>query len=153
MPGVDPSKLDYAEVQIQLQILEHIAQKGPLTPSHSGAREKLQHVAVGIFEIYATAAVPGIGFHVILREWTAAVRDSGLLDATEDRIELRIADVEGIVMDLEAIPVVEIQGECFVDLDGCKNGSSRHRTSGRISGRKTLPTPPCHAPARSCDSA
>ena len=31
MPGVDPSKLDYAEVQIQLQILEHIAQKGPLT--------------------------------------------------------------------------------------------------------------------------
>src|SRR6202035_2262637 len=85
--------------------------------SQSGSREKLQHVAVGIFEIYAMAAVPGIGFHVILRHWTAAVRNSGLLDATEDGVELRVADVESIVMHIEAIPGVEIQGERFVDLD------------------------------------
>jgi hypothetical protein len=77
-------------------------------------------VAVGIFEIDAAAAVPSIGLHVILREWTAAVGDSGLLDSTEDRIELRIADVESVVMHLEAIPVVEVEGECFVNSDGRK---------------------------------
>src|SRR4029077_18761168 len=72
------------------------------------------------FEIDAAAAVPSIGLHVILRHWTAAVGDSGLLDATKDRVELRFADVESVVMRLEAIPVVEIQGECFVDPDGRK---------------------------------
>ena len=77
-------------------------------------------MAVGIFEIDAAAAVPSIGLHVVLRVWTAAVGDSGLLDATEDRVELRVADMESVVMHLKTIPVVEIQGECFVDSDGRK---------------------------------
>jgi hypothetical protein len=61
------------------------------SPSQSGPSQKFQHVAVGVFEINAAPAVPGIDLHVILREWTAAVGDSGLLNAIEDRVELRIA--------------------------------------------------------------
>ena len=55
--------------------------------SQSGSREKLEHVSVGIFEIDTAAAVPSIDLPVIVREWTAAVGDSGLLDATEDRVD------------------------------------------------------------------
>src|SRR5215469_2724114 len=91
----------------------------------SGSGEKLQHVAVGILEVDAASAAPGIDLHILLRERAAAVGDAGLFDSAEDRVELRVADVERIVMHLEAIPVVKIQRERFVDSYGRK---MTHRT-------------------------
>jgi len=42
MPDDDPSKLSYAEVQNQLQILEHIAQKGPLSGADADLQRRLE---------------------------------------------------------------------------------------------------------------
>src|ERR1700684_4486729 len=79
--------------------------------------KKLQDVAVGILEIDAAPAAPGVDLHVLLRERTASVWNAGLFDPTEDRVELRVADVESVVVHLEAVPVVEIEREGLVDPD------------------------------------
>jgi hypothetical protein len=42
MPDDDPSKLDYVEVQNQQQILEHIAQKGPLSGADAALQRQLE---------------------------------------------------------------------------------------------------------------
>jgi hypothetical protein len=39
---IDPSKLPYMEVQIQLQILEHIAEKGPLSQGDLALQHHLE---------------------------------------------------------------------------------------------------------------
>src|SRR6266481_5183690 len=86
----------------------------------SSSGQKLQYVAVGILEVDAAPATPSVDLHVLLRERTAPIRNAGLFDSTEDRVELRVADVESVVVRLEMIPVVEIQRERFVNFDRCK---------------------------------
>src|SRR5262249_402175 len=83
----------------------------------SGSGEQFQHVAVGIFEVHATSAAPLVDLHVILRERSAPVWDARVLDAREDSVELGIADVKRVVVHVEVVPVVEVEGQSLIDPD------------------------------------
>jgi len=63
-------------------------------------------VAVGILEIHPASAAPIVDLHIFLRRGTAPIRNAGFFDAAEDRVELRVAHVEGVVMHFEVIPVI-----------------------------------------------
>src|SRR5579871_2796481 len=54
---------------------------------------------------------------VLEAPWRAAEGDVCFLDACEDRVEFPVADVEGEVMALELVLVVEQERQRFVDLD------------------------------------
>jgi Trk K+ transport system NAD-binding subunit len=51
------------------------------------------------------------------RSGATAIGDTLGLDAVEDRVELGLADPEGIVVVLEIAALVEIEGQRLVDLD------------------------------------
>jgi hypothetical protein len=74
-------------------------------------------VAVRVLEIEAAAAAPLVDLHVRARAWAAAIDDALVLDPGEDRIELGLADPEGVVVVLEIAALVEIEGQLLVDLD------------------------------------
>src|SRR5262249_10819567 len=59
---------------------------------------QLEDVTVRVLEIDASAAVPVVELAVVQAPGSAAVRDAGRLDAAKDGIELRFADVEGVVV-------------------------------------------------------
>jgi len=69
----------------------------------SGSGKKLHYVTVGILKIDAAPATPSVDLHILLRERTAPIRNASLLDSSEDRIELRVADVESVVVHLEMV--------------------------------------------------
>src|SRR5262249_23641780 len=85
---------------------------GSLRPGH-----QLEHVAVRVLEIDAAAAGPVLELAVVKAPRGAAVGEARLLHPTEDGIELRLADVEGVVVALERVVVVEQQGQRVVHLD------------------------------------
>jgi len=74
-------------------------------------------VPVRVFEIDAAAAAPMVDLHVGARARAAAIGNALVLDAGEDRVELRFADPERVMMVLEIAALVEIEGQLVVDLD------------------------------------
>ena len=56
-----------------------------------------------------------IDLHVLRGARPAAVDDPLIADPIEDPVELRFADLEGIVVPLEAVPIVEIDRQGLVD--------------------------------------
>src|SRR6516162_5831365 len=72
-------------------------------------------MAVRVAKIDAAAAVPIIELTVVETPRGAAVRELRLANAAQDRIELGIADVEGVMVALELLVVVEKERECVVD--------------------------------------
>ena len=72
-------------------------------------------MAVRVAKIDAAAAVPIIELTVVETPRGAAVRELRLANAAQDGIELGIADVEGVVVALELLVVVEKERECVVD--------------------------------------
>ena len=72
---------------------------------------------VRVVEIEAAAAAPAIDLHVGARARAAAVGNPLRLDTIEDRVELGVADLEGVVMRFEVAAFVEIEGQLLVDLD------------------------------------
>src|SRR5205085_5922491 len=48
---------------------------------------------------------------------STAVFTTGRLDSTQDGIELFVADVKCVVMALEGLPIVEVEGQRRVDVD------------------------------------
>src|SRR5580658_11328685 len=76
---------------------------------------QLEHVAVGIAEIDAAAAVPVVELAVVEAPRRAAESDLGFLDTAEDGVELGLADVECVMMTLELGVVVEQQRQRLVD--------------------------------------
>jgi hypothetical protein len=72
-------------------------------------------MAVRVAKIDAAAAVPVIEFTVVEAPRRAAIGELRLPDAAEDRIELGIADVEGVMVALELLVVIEKERECVVD--------------------------------------
>ena len=72
-------------------------------------------MAVRVAKIDAAAAVPVIEVTVVEAPRRAAVGELRLPDAAEDRIELGIADVEGVMVALELLVVIEKERECVVD--------------------------------------
>src|SRR6516165_9129382 len=72
-------------------------------------------MAVRVAKIDAAAAVPIIELTVLEAPRCAAVRELRLANAAQDGIELGIADVEGVVVALELLLVVEKERERVVE--------------------------------------
>ena len=72
-------------------------------------------MAVRVAKIDAAAAVPIIELTVVEAPRCAAKGELCLANAAEDGIELGIADVEGVVVALELLVVVEKQRERVID--------------------------------------
>src|SRR5919197_50159 len=83
-------------------------------PSEYGSRragEQFQVVAVvGIGEVEAPAAVPVVELTLLLVSGICVEGQACILDAREDRVELFLADLEGVVLGLEALRVDEVEG-------------------------------------------
>src|SRR5262249_52246574 len=76
---------------------------------------QLQHMTVRIPEIDPAAAVPVVELTVVEAPGGAAVRNPRLLDARQDRVELGLAHVEGVVVAFKLGVVVKQQGQLLVD--------------------------------------
>jgi len=72
-------------------------------------------MAVGVAKIDAAAAVPIIELTVVEAPRCAAIGELRLANAAEDGIELGIADMEGVMVALELLDVVEKERERVVD--------------------------------------
>src|SRR6516162_10215887 len=70
---------------------------------------------VRVAKIDAAAAVPVVELTVVEAPRCAAIRELRIANAAEDGIELGIADVEGVVVALELLFVVEKERERVVD--------------------------------------
>src|SRR5262245_25183992 len=79
----------------------------------------LQQVTVDVLEVEGTAATAcAVDLHVLVVEGSAAVGDARRLHPFVDAVELRIADVEGVVNALhDGSQLVEVHGQGVVDLD------------------------------------
>src|ERR1700720_3879032 len=76
---------------------------------------QLEHVAVGIEEIDAAAAVPVVELAVVEAPRRAAEGDFCLFDAAEDGVEFGLADMKRVMMTLELGVVIEQQRQRLVD--------------------------------------
>ena len=74
--------------------------------------------------IFATA-VPVVELTVVEAPRCAAIGEPRFANAAEDRIELGIADVEGVVVALELLVVVEKKRERVVDTYRCEMAAFR----------------------------
>src|SRR5215831_17800109 len=72
-------------------------------------------MAVGVAKIDAAAAIPVVELTVVKTPRCAAIGQLRLANAAQDGIELGIADVEGVVVALELLGVVEKERERAVD--------------------------------------
>src|ERR1700724_2529128 len=72
-------------------------------------------MAVRVAEVKAAAALAVVDLQVLGGARPAAVDETLTADAIKDPVELRLADFEGVVMSLEGIPIVEIDGQRLVD--------------------------------------
>src|SRR5450631_4336685 len=92
--------------------------------SESG-RQDLQQMAIRILEVEPASAQSMVDCHVIGRTRAAAVSKPLVFDPLEDRIELRVAHFEGVVMRFETRARVEVQDQRVVQPD---RGEVRHRS-------------------------
>ena len=76
---------------------------------------EFKHMAVEVAKIDAASAVPVVELAVVEAPRCAAIDELRLANAAEDGIELGIADVEGVVVALELLAVVEKERERVVD--------------------------------------
>src|SRR5215475_14124173 len=81
-------------------------------------RQHFEHVPDRIAQIEAAAAATAIDLHVVKRAGAAAISNSLGTHALENLIELRLTDLEGVVVALEIRVVVEIERQCVVDPQG-----------------------------------
>src|SRR5467141_765143 len=86
-----------------------------MKPSAGLGRQHFEDMAVRVAEVKATAAMAVIDVHIFGGARPAAIGETLAADAIKDPVELRLADLEGVVMPLEAVPIVEIDGQGVVD--------------------------------------
>jgi hypothetical protein len=77
-------------------------------------------MAVRIAKIDAASTVPVVELTVVEAPRCAAIDELSLPNAAEDGIELGIADVEGVVVALELLVVIEEECKRVVDTSGAK---------------------------------
>src|SRR5262245_792128 len=89
-----------------------------------GHSHYLEQVTVRVLKVETAAAPASIDFLVGVVKWSAAVGETLCLDTTEDVIELRIADVEGVMMAFDRLGTAlgfrlagEVKRQAFVDLN------------------------------------
>jgi RES domain-containing protein len=73
-------------------------------------------VTVRISKVKPASAATVIDLHIVKRARAAAISNALGADAIEDAVKLRLIDFEGIVVTLEIRVIVEIEGQCLVDL-------------------------------------
>ena len=74
-------------------------------------------MSVGVTEVHAASATAVIDLHIISRMRLRSIGDAFTLHASKDRVELRFADFERVVMNVETLDiVVEIERERLIDL-------------------------------------
>src|SRR5215813_6206161 len=78
-------------------------------------RKQLQNVPVGIAKINSATPFPRIQLPILPAPRVTAPRDSRFLHALEDSVELLVAHMKRIVMPLERLSIVEVQGKLTVD--------------------------------------
>src|SRR4051794_29723474 len=79
-------------------------------------RQHFKQMAVGVAEVKAAAAMTVVDLHVLGGARPAAIGEALAAHPVEDPVKLRLADFESVVMPLEAVPIVEIDGQGIVDL-------------------------------------
>jgi len=84
------------------------------------SREKFQNMAVGVTKVKAPAALSGVQLSILETPGFTSVRNSGLLHALQDGIELTIANVKSVVVVFKRFSVVEIKGQLLIDSDRSK---------------------------------
>jgi len=67
-------------------------------------------MAIGIPEVNASPPTTGVDLPVLRGPRPASICDTGSLNAVEHRVELRIIHMKGIVMTLEAVAIIEVEG-------------------------------------------
>src|ERR1700730_16059547 len=79
------------------------------------SRQHFKEMAVRVAEVEAATAMAVADLHVLARARPAAINETLAADAIKDPVELRLAHLEGVVMPLETVPIVEIDGQRVVD--------------------------------------
>src|SRR5919108_370823 len=98
--------------------MEHPMNAGislPLTPRLRHCHD-FQQVAIRVLKIEATATAAGINLAVRVIVWPTPVGEPPGLHPAEDRLEVRLTDMEGIVMALGFWIVGEVKGQALIDL-------------------------------------
>ena len=80
--------------------------------------QNLPAMAIGILEIEAAAASSVVNLHIFLGIRQAPVDNLFFFYAAKYIVELFVAYLKGVVVRLEVIAVVEVQGELVVHLNG-----------------------------------
>src|SRR5580658_3268834 len=97
----------------------------PASCFQSGGQH-FEQVTIRVAEIKPAPAMATVDRHVLRRTGAAAVGETLGLDPVEDAVEFGFADLEGIMVAFELVPVVEIDGQLVVDLD---RREMRHRAA------------------------
>jgi hypothetical protein len=107
-------------------------------------------MAIRVAKIDATAAVPVVELAVVEAPRCAAIDELRLANAAEDGIELGIADVEGVVVALELLAVVEKERERVVDTYRREMAAFRIGMEAKNARKKIVPLPSCRGQERWC---
>jgi len=81
---------------------------------------QFKHMSIQILEVDASAATPIVEFAVVEAPGSAAERETSLLDPTEDRVELGVAHMKGVVVAIKAGVLVEQESQGLIHVDGRK---------------------------------
>ena len=92
--------------------------------------EQLEQMPVRVMEVDATATVPVIQLPIFSIPWMAAVRQSRLSHSVKNGVEFVVTYVKRIVMHVERIILVEIEGKLVI-----------HPLSAKMSGRAFILKP------------
>ena len=84
------------------------------------SRQKFQNMAVWVTKVNPPAALSGVQLPILETPGFTSIRNSGLLHALQDCIELIIANVKSVVVVFKRFSVVEIKGQLLIDSDRSK---------------------------------
>ena len=113
----------------------------PLAPAWRRVRSlrhshQLKHVTVWVLEVNASAAIPVIELAVIETPRSAPICESSLFDAVEDRVELGVVYVEGVVVAIKRGVLVEQERQRLVYPNWREVALSSLSSSPKISAKK-----------------
>ena len=77
--------------------------------------QHLEQVTIRVTEVEPTAAIAAIDLHILRGARTAAIGEALPTDPVEDPVKLCFADLEGVVVPLEAVPIVKVDRQGLVD--------------------------------------
>jgi hypothetical protein len=84
------------------------------------SRQKFQNMAVWVTKVKPPAALSGVQLPILETPGFTSIRNSGLLHAPQDCIELIIANVKSVVVVFKRFSVVEIKGQLLIDSNRSK---------------------------------